>query len=56
MKPGHLDTASKTELSHINIMFYWFIKLKMNVDYKTSLIFVQSILDSMVPYLHTKLL
>ena len=51
MKPGHLDTAIKTELGHINTMFYWFIYLKMNVDYKTSLIFVLPILDSIVPYL-----
>ncbi len=51
MKPGHLDTAIKTELGHINTMFYWFINLKMNVDYKTALIFVKPILDSMVPYL-----
>ena len=32
-------------------MFYWFIYLKMNVDYKTILICGQPILDSMVPYL-----
>ncbi len=51
MKPGHLDTAIKTGLGHINTMLYWFINLKMNVDYKTSLIFVQPILDSMVLYL-----
>ena len=53
MKPGHLDTAIKTELGHINTMFYWFINLKMNVDYKTTLICVQPILDSMVAYLLT---
>ena len=51
MKPGHLDTAIKTELGHINTMFYWFINLKMNVDYKTTLIRAQPILDSTVPYL-----
>ncbi len=54
MKPGHLDAAIKTQLGHINIMFYWFINLKMNVDYKTTLIHGQPILDCMVPYLHTK--
>ena len=54
MKPGHLDTAIKTELGHINTMFYWFTNLKMNVDYKTTLISVQPILDSMVSYLRTK--
>ena len=51
MKSGHLDTAIKTELGHINIMFHWFINLKMNVDYKTALICAQPILDSMVSYL-----
>ena len=54
MKPGHLGTAIKTELCHINTMFYWLINLKMNVDYKTTLICVQPTLDSMVPYLNTK--
>ncbi len=49
MKPGQLDTASKTELGHT--MFYWLINLKMNVDYKTTLIHGQPILDCMVPYL-----
>ncbi len=28
MKPGHLDTCIKTELGHINTMFYWFINLR----------------------------
>ena len=51
MKPGQLDTAIKTELGHINTMFYWFINLKMNVDYKTTLICGQPILDCIVPYL-----
>ncbi len=51
MKPGHLDTATKKELGHINTMFYWSINLKMNVDYETTMICVQPILDSMVPYL-----
>ena len=51
MKPGQLDTAIKTELGHINTMFHWFINLKMNVDYKTTLICEQPILDCMVPYL-----
>ena len=36
MKPGHLDTAIKTELGHIKTMFYWFLNLKMNVYYKTT--------------------
>ena len=35
-------------------MFYWFINLKMNVDYKTTLICVQPILDSIVSYLINK--
>ncbi len=51
MKLCHLDTASKTELGHINTMFYWFINLKMNVDYKTTLICGQPILECMEPYL-----
>ncbi len=51
MKPGHLVTAIKTQLGHINKVFYWFINLKMNVDYKTTLICGQPILDCMVPYL-----
>ncbi len=36
----------------VHTMFYWFKNLKMNADYKTALICVQPILDSMVPYLH----
>ncbi len=55
MKPGHHGTAIKTELGHINTTFYWFINLKMNVDHKTTLICVQPILDSIVPYLIPKL-
>ncbi len=51
MKPGHLGTANKTELVHINTVLYWFINLKMNVDYKTTLINGQPILDCMVAYL-----
>ncbi len=51
MKLGHLDTAIKAQLGHINTVFYWFINLKMNVDYKTTLIHGQPILDCMVPYL-----
>ena len=51
MKPGHLDTASKTGLGHINTMFYWLINLKMNVDYKTISICGQPILDCIVAYL-----
>ncbi len=49
MKPGQLETAIKTELGHINTMFYWFINLKMKVDYKTTLIYGQPILDCIVP-------
>ncbi len=55
MKPGHLDTASKTELGHINTIFYWFMNLKMNVDYKTTLVPGQPTLDCMVPYLNIQL-
>ena len=51
MEQGHLDTASKTELGHIHKVFHWFTNLKMNVDYKSSLICVQLMLDSIVPYL-----
>ncbi len=35
-------------------MFYWFINLKMNVDYKITLIHGQPILDCMVPYLYAQ--
>ena len=52
MKPGHLDTAIRTELGHINTIFYWFINLKMNVDYKTTLICGQPNLDCIVAYLY----
>ena len=51
MKPGHFDTATKTELGHINTVFYRFTNLKMNVHYKTTLICGQPILDCMVPYM-----
>ncbi len=53
MKPCQLDTAIKTELGHINTMFYWLIYLKMNVEYKITLIHGQPILDCMVPYLYS---
>ncbi len=49
MKPCQLDTATKTELGHINTMFYWFKNLKMDSDYKTTLICGQPILDCIVP-------
>ena len=51
MKPGHLDTASKTELCPISTMLYWLINLKMNVDYKTISICGPPILDCIVAYL-----
>ena len=31
MKPGHLHTAIKTELGHINTVFYWFINLSLSL-------------------------
>ena len=40
MKPGHLHTASKTELGHINTKFYWLINIKLNVDYKEAIYFI----------------
>ncbi len=49
MKQGQFDTANKPELGHVNTMFYWFINLKMNVDYKTAMVCRQPIFDCMVP-------
>ncbi len=39
------------QVPHSCTLVYWFINFKKNVDYKTTLIYRQPILDCMVPYL-----